>query len=242
MFHTPTGNWFLLDETKSNDISLPEFNDSGVLEETVNHNESTNANQTFDKKIQDSEGISAVENDELNSTFDILPENGSIVFDTSQEILSMKNLCRIYETMLTEKQKLSNKELLEKDRKIAAMIDERDNLMDSVSVREKKTESKKGGLKNQALKMMKMEQNFLKIFEEKTDELDLEELKYSELLKSSTKKLKDAEEKIEQLKNNDEEQMEIKQIEFKNKVLEIQLNAMNRKNESLKNLINEFKE
>ena len=105
----------------------------------------------------------------------------------------------------------------------------------------KKTESKKGGLKNQALKMMKMEQNFLKIFEEKTDELDLEELKYSELLKSSTKKLKDAEEKIEQLKNNDEEQMEIKQIEFKNKVLEIQLNAMNRKNESLKNLINEFK-
>ena len=57
-----------------------------------------------------------------------------------------------------------------------------------------------------------MEQNFLKIFEEKTDELDLEELKYSELLKSSTKKLKDAEEKIEQLKNNDEEQMEIKQI------------------------------
>ena len=90
--------------------------------------------------------------------------------------------------------------------------------------------------------MMKMEQNFLKIFEEKTDELDLEELKYSELLKSSTKKLKDAEEKIEQLKNNDEEQMEIKQIEFKNKVLEIQLNAMNRKNESLKNLINEFKE
>jgi DNA repair exonuclease SbcCD ATPase subunit len=171
-----------------------------------------------------------------------LPENGSIVFDTSQEILSMKNLCRIYETMLTEKQKLSNKELLEKDRKIAAMIDERDNLMDSVSVREKKTESKKGGLKNQALKMMKMEQNFLKIFEEKTDELDLEELKYSELLKSSTKKLKDAEEKIEQLKNNDEEQKEIKQMEYKNKVLEIRLNAMNWKNESLKNLINEFKE
>ena len=139
MFHTPSADSFLLDETvKSNDISLPEFNDSGVLEETVNHNESTNANQTFDKKIQESEGISAVENDELNSTFDILPENGSIVFDTSQEILSMKNLCRIYETMLTEKQRLSNKEFLEKDRKIAAMIDERDNLMDSVSVREKK--------------------------------------------------------------------------------------------------------
>ena len=90
--------------------------------------------------------------------------------------------------------------------------------------------------------MIKMEQNFLKIFEEKTDELDLEELKYSELLKSSTKKLKDAEEKIEQLKNNDEEQKEIKQMEYKNKVLEIRLNAMNWKNESLKNLINEFKE
>ena len=90
--------------------------------------------------------------------------------------------------------------------------------------------------------MMKMEQNFLKIFEEKTDELDLEELKYSELLKSSTKKLKDAEEKIEQLKNNDEEQMEIKQIELKNKMLEIKLNAINGENESLKNLIKEFKE
>ena len=42
--------------------------------------------------------------------------------------------------------------------------------------------------------MKKREQNFLKIFEEKADELDLEELKYSELLKSSTKKVKDAEE------------------------------------------------
>jgi hypothetical protein len=90
MFHTPTGNWFLLDETKSNDISLPEFNDSGVSEETANHNESTNGNH------------SAVENDELNSTFDILPENGSLVSDTSQEMLSIKNLCRIYETMLTQ--------------------------------------------------------------------------------------------------------------------------------------------
>ena len=141
MFHTPSADSFLLDETvKSNDISLPEFNDSGVLEETVNHNESTNANQTFDNKIEDTESIieKFSENNYLNSTFDILPENGSIVFDTSQEILSMKNLCRIYETMLTEKQRLSNKEFLEKDRKIAAMIDERDNLMDSVSVREKK--------------------------------------------------------------------------------------------------------
>ena len=47
---------------------------------------------------------------------------------------------------------------------------------------------------------------------------------------------------LEQLKNNDKEQMEIKQIELKNKMLEIKLNAINGENESLKNLIKEFKE
>ena len=175
-----------------------------------------------------------------------MPENGSIGFANAQEIVKIKKLCRIYETILMEKQNLCKRECLVKDHKIAAMIDERDNLMDSVTLLvfwlEKKQSKVKKGTRKIALGMIKMEQNFHKIFEDKTENLDLEKLKYSELLKSYTKKLKDTEVNLEQLKNNDKEQMEIKQIELKNKMLEIKLNAINGENESLKNLIKEFKE